>query len=109
MCIRDRVRNATSIVSKKVLVDGPIQVDAAIVPKIAELKGSSSGGSSNVLIFPSLDAGNIAYKLCRELGGARAIGPVLQGFAKPLCDLSRGASVDDIVSGTVIALALTII
>ncbi len=84
---------------------GPIQGDAALNPMIGAKKGMGDGGA-NVLIFPSLDAGNIAYKLCQELAGAQALGPVLQGFAKPVCDLSRGASADDIVAATAVTLAL---
>lgn len=86
-------------------LEGPVQADAALNPGIASRKGAGSG-DANVLIFPSLDAGNIAYKLAQELAGAQAIGPFLQGFRKPVCDLSRGASVDDIVAATVISLSL---
>lgn len=84
---------------------GPIQADAALNAAIAAKKGITSG-DANTLIFPSLDAGNIAYKLAQELGRAQAIGPFLQGFRKPVCDLSRGASPDDIVAATVITTAL---
>lgn len=83
---------------------GPVQADAALNPVIAEKKGIAPV-EANVLIFPTLDAGNIGYKLCRELGGAQALGPFLQGFAKPVCDLSRGASVEDIVAATVLTVA----
>ena len=83
---------------------GPIQADAALNAPIASKKGLGAG-DANVLIFPDLNAGNIAYKLAQELAGAQAIGPMLQGFAKPVCDLSRGASVDDIVAATAVTVA----
>ena len=84
---------------------GPIQADAALNPVIAAKKGLGEG-RANVLIFPDLDAGNIAYKLCQELGGAQSVGPMLQGFKKPVCDLSRGANVEDIIAATAVTLAM---
>jgi len=99
----DKVREALKIAKEKapdLLIDGEMQADAALVPEIGKRKAPDSkvAGKANVLIFPDLQSANIGYKLVQRLAGAEAIGPILQGFKKPVNDLSRGCSVDDIVN-----------
>lgn len=105
-----KVRNALEIVKSRdpsLCIDGEIQADAALVPQVTDKKapGSPIRGKVNTLIFPDLGAGNIGYKLVQRLGRAEAFGPFLQGFAKPISDLSRGASVEDIVVTSAVTLA----
>lgn len=97
----DKVAEATRIAKEldpTLLIDGELQADSALVPSVGESKapGSKIAGKANVLVFPTLEAGNIGYKLVQRLGNAEAVGPVLQGMAAPVNDLSRGCSVDDI-------------
>jgi phosphate acetyltransferase len=99
----DKVANATLLAKQMapdILIDGELQLDAALVKEVGELKspGSKVAGKANILIFPDLQSGNIGYKLVQRLAGAEAIGPVLQGMAAPINDLSRGCSVTDIVN-----------
>jgi phosphate acetyltransferase len=108
----DKVREALELVRRRapaLAIDGEFQADAALVPQVAEKKlkePSPVAGQANVLIFPDLDSGNIGYKLTQWLGGAQAVGPFLQGFAKPISDLSRGASEDDIVTTCAVVAAM---
>lgn len=99
----DKVKEATAIAKEmapEITIDGELQLDSAIVEGVAKKKCPTSplGGKANVLVFPDLNSGNIGYKLVQRLANAAAIGPILQGFAKPVNDLSRGASTDDVVA-----------
>ena len=98
-----KVQQATELAkaaAPDLALDGEFQFDAAVAPEVGELKapGSKVAGHANTFIFPNINAGNIGYKICQRMGGWMAIGPVCQGFAKPLNDLSRGCNVDDIVA-----------
>ncbi len=107
----DKVTKATAILKEKapeLAVAGELQADAALIPSVAAKKvndDSGVAGHANVLIFPDINAGNICYKMVQYTANAQAVGPILQGFAKPISDLSRGASVDDIITATAIILA----
>ena len=101
--VKEAVARAREI-SPEILIDGEFQVDSAIVPEVAKIKCDASevAGKANVLIFPDLNSGNISYKLTQRLARARAVGPLLMGFAKPASDLSRGCDVDDIIDAVAV-------
>jgi len=106
----DKVTAALQLLQAKrpdIQCDGELQLDAAIIPSVGKSKapGSTVAGRANVLVFPDLQAGNIGYKLVQRLAGAEAFGPILQGFARPVSDLSRGCSIEDIVVTSAITLA----
>ena len=103
----DRVVKATEEarrIEPGLSIDGELQLDAAVVPEVAGVKAAKSkvAGKANVLIFPNLDSGNIAYKLAQRLANARAVGPLLQGLTRPASDLSRGCSIEDIVDAVAV-------
>jgi len=107
----EKVIKATQLAKEMapdLLIDGELQVDAALIPEIAAKKVADSpvAGQANVLIFPDLNAANIGYKLVQYLAHARAIGPILQGFRKPVSDLSRGATIEDIIDTTAVTVIL---
>lgn len=108
----DKVRQAVQLTQAKapqLRIVGEVQADAALVPSVAQKKlppDEQVAGDANILIFPNLDAGNIAYKLVQRTTGGSAYGPILQGFAKPISDLSRGATVAEIIGATIIVSSL---
>ena len=99
----NKIVQVTEIARQKagdIKIDGELQIDAALIEEIAarKVQGSDVAGQANILVFPDLNTGNVAYKLIQYLAKAKAYGPILQGFKKPVNDLSRGASVEDIIA-----------